>query len=58
MKANNNMKKKKKNNNNNNKMTTKKTNKNMGPKCELGPFYKTSTLLIGFEVVMFEPWLP
>ncbi len=40
------------------KMTTKKTNKKMGPKCEGWPFYRTSTLLIGFEVVMFEPWLP
>jgi hypothetical protein len=39
-------------------MTTKKTNKKIGPKYELGPFYRTSTLLIGFEVVMFEPWLP
>jgi len=25
----------------------------MGPKCELGPLYKASTLLIGFEEVMF-----
>jgi len=55
MKENNNVKAKKK------KKNTMTTNKKMGPKCELGPFYKTSALLIGFirfEVVMFESWLP
>ncbi len=25
----------------------------MGPKCELGPLFRASTLLIGFEGVMF-----
>ncbi len=27
--------------------------KKMWPECELGPHYRTSTLLIGFEEVMF-----